>query len=129
VEYGPQIFERVVRLSEESGAHTARMQALRAEFERARDESSDRHRALCEKLDGLSEISQARHDDVAKLREMVGRCPQHHEVDVPIGRLQKTAEDSGAMRSARRSVLKALSAFFLALATLLGGWVASGPKI
>jgi hypothetical protein len=32
------------------------------------------------------------------------------------------------MRSARRSVLKALSAFFLALATLLGGWVASGPK-
>lgn len=135
MEYGPQILERVVKLSEDSGATKAGLQGLRDEFERSRSESSDRHKMLCDKLEelaqeqrALSESSDARHVDVGELRKLVERCPQHHPdgagIDVPESRLRKP-DDSGSMRRARRGVLKSLAALFTAAATALAGWWAS----
>lgn len=128
MEYGPQILAQLAVLQKDSGESSAHIKVLQAEAERQRKESSDRHEALCAKLDNLSEVSQKRHESVEELRRIVAGCPQHHTdgagIDVPESRLRKP-DDSGSMRRARRGLLKSLAALFTAAATALAGWWAT----
>lgn len=115
--------EKLFDHAQQLGAHGAELAALRREFERSRDESSNRHKEVISKLEELSEASQRRHEAVESLRALVLQCP-NHSVDVPVARVKKR-EDSGEIKAARRSALKAIAAFFAAAATAIGGWWAS----
>lgn len=134
MEYGAQILQQLQGLEREAGSSSAKLELLRAEFERSRNESSDRHKMLCDKLEtltaeqrALSESSDARHIDVGKLRELVERCPQHQPFDVPETRLAKKDEDED--KNLRRGLLRGLVALIAAAATALGSWWASGSGV
>lgn len=112
------------------GAASANIDRLRADTDKAATESSDRHRALCDKLEHLteqqrelSETSERRHESVEKLRALVSGCPQH-VVDVPTARLTRPADDAEDAGT-RRSILKAFAAILGTIATALGGWWAA----
>ncbi len=130
MEYGPQILGQLQGLQRDVGGLTADVAGLRRDIDRAREESSDRHRVVREsfdeKLDSLHEASERRHVELGRLRALVERCPEHH----PDGLVQirRKPEDSGPMKAARRSVLKSLALLLGAAATAVSGWWATHSK-
>lgn len=134
MEYGAEILKQLHQVAGDLGGMKSEVASLRRDFDRARDESSDRLKALEDSIagdiSGLSEASQTRDQSVQSLREeimqlrvTVGRCPQHVDPDAPV-KLRRR-EDSGKLRDARRGVLRGLAALFGTLATALGGWWAT----
>jgi hypothetical protein len=130
VDYGAQILQQLQQLNRDAGEQSAGLTALRREFERARDESGDRHKELREDMCALSESSERRSVALQELRALVARCPVHRDPDREAPDVPSTAlvrDEETAHRRARRSVLQSLAALLTAVATLVGGWWASRP--
>lgn len=128
MDYGVQILQQLQQLHRDAGEQSAGLTALRREFERTRDESSDRHKELREDLCAMSESSERRSVAIQELRALVARCPIHREPEVPdVLSTALVRDEETAHRRARRSVLQSLAALLAAVATLVGGWWASRP--
>lgn len=128
MDYGAQILHQLQQLHRDAGEQSAGLTALRREFERNRDESSDRHKELREDLCALSESSERRSVALQELRALVARCPVHRDPETPdVPSTALVRDEETAHRRARRSVLQSLAALLTAVATLVGGWWASRP--
>lgn len=132
MEYGPQILSQLNTLQRDVGGLTSDVAGLRRDFDRARDESSDRLKAVQDsfegKLDDLNEASERRHVEIGKLRALVERCPEHESESLVQVRRRPKAEDSGELKAARRGVLKSLALLLGAAATAVSGWWATHSK-
>lgn len=110
MDYGAEILSQVLTLLGDVGTLKSDVAGLRRDFERARDESSERLRAVADDLLGQIEQSDK---EAQRLRGVIEQCPHH-------GPPAKASDQEG-----RRTLVRSLAAFLAAAATALGGWWAS----
>lgn len=122
MEYGPQILSQLGVLQRDVGGLASDVEGLRRDFDRAREESSDRLKAVQDSFEGKLD------DEIGKLRALVERCPEHESESLVQVRRRPKAEDSGELKAARRGVLKSLALLLGAAATAVSGWWATHSK-